>query len=64
MPSFEQSIDSRGFHEMEKTVTDMAVREIREYMAFHESDIAHEINDFGSLKTAFIVMIGREPSKA
>lgn len=64
MPSFEQSIDLRGFHEMKKAVTDTAMRDIREYMVSHEFDIAHEMNDFGSLKTAFLIMVGREPSKA
>ncbi len=35
--------------------------ELRGYLFAHESDIAHGINDFDSLRGAFVGMIGREP---
>jgi len=38
-----------------------AGKDLKGYLAAHESDIAFEINDFGQLFTIFVEIFGRRP---
>ncbi len=38
-----------------------SVELLKKYLLSHESDIAHEINDFGDLYDAFRLVVGRKP---
>ena len=39
------------------------IQDLITWLLRHESDIAHEINDFGELQTIFIAVIGRKAKK-
>lgn len=39
------------------------IQDLIAWLLNHESDIAHEINDFGELQTIFKALIGRKAKK-
>ena len=49
--------------EIFNTPFEISSEQIIEYFKAHESDIAHEVNDFGDLRVSFIQLLGREPEK-
>lgn len=41
-------------------LNDVSMYQLREYLTFHEEDIACEINDFGDLADLFVEVLGRK----
>ena len=41
----------------------LARKNLRDYLLYHESDIASGINDFGDLRLVFIEVLNRKPYK-
>lgn len=44
-----------------KLLTKEAEQDLKEYLEFHEDDIALGIDDFAELRSVFIVMFNRQP---
>lgn len=45
----------------EMTLSEELMDAMKHYLLMHESDIAHEINDFGDLRLIFIGLLNRKP---
>ena len=42
-------------------LTPLGKKELKQFLADHEEDIAMDINDFGDLENIFVDIFGREP---